>query len=51
LVRGEVDVDGLIAPDHGNVLVHSGGWGSGDVRDFEGVAVQVDWVDVVAGIA
>ena len=51
LVRGEVDVDRLIAPDHGNVFVQSGGWRPGDMRDFEGMAVQVNGMDVVCAVA
>jgi hypothetical protein len=51
LVGGEVDIDRLIAPDDGNVFVQSGGGRSGDMRDFEGVAVQMNGMDVVCAVA
>lgn len=51
IVGDEVDFDFLVAADHDDVFHQAGGGQSGVARDFKSVPVQVDGVDVVAGVA
>ena len=42
LIGGEVEVEGLVAAEHDDVLAQAAGGGAGDVGDLEGVAVQME---------
>jgi hypothetical protein len=51
IVSGEINVSFLVTTKHENILHNPGGWLAGDAREFEGVAVKVDRVNVIARIA
>src|ERR1700684_4159059 len=51
IVGGEVDLCFLIAAHHDHILLNPGSWLSSDPAEFKGVAVQMDGMDVIAGIA
>src|SRR5215813_10793973 len=51
VVGNEVDLRLLIASQHHDILENSGCGLSKDFREFEAVAVQMDGMDVIAGIA
>ena len=51
VVGDEVDLDLLVAADHHNVLHDAGGRLAGDRCELEAVAMQVNGVDIVAGVA
>ncbi len=51
VVGDEIDLGFLIAADHDDIFDDAGGGLAGDLCEFEAVAVKVDGVDVVAGVA
>ena len=51
VVGGEVDLDLLVAADHDDVFDDAGGGDASEVGQFEAVAMEMDGVDVVAGVA
>src|ERR1700674_498456 len=51
IVGDEIDFRFLIASQHYNVFENSRSGLSAQARQFEAVPVQMDWVNVVAGIA
>src|ERR1700736_1738186 len=50
IVCGEVDFHFLVAAYHDHVLHDAGQRFSRNLGEFEAVPVQMDWMDVVAGI-
>jgi hypothetical protein len=50
LVGGEVEVEALVAAEHDHVLEQAMDGSAGDVGDVEGLAAQVEGVDVVSGV-
>ena len=51
VVGDEVDLHLLIAADHDDVFDDAGGGLAGDACELEAVAMKMDGVDVVAGVA
>src|SRR5580704_13429786 len=51
IVGGEVDLCFLITAHHDHVLHNPGSWLSSDSGQFKGMAMQMDGMDVIAGIA
>ena len=50
IVGDKLDFHVLISSEHCDVFHDAGGWSSSDTRDFEGVTVQVNRMDVVARV-
>jgi len=48
IVGDEINFELLVAAEHDNVFADARGRSAGDLRELEGVAVEMDRVDVVA---
>lgn len=51
IVGDEIDFGLLVAAEHDDIFADAGGGDAGDLCEFEGVAMEMDGVNVVALVA